>query len=38
MEAAVRQMGMTLPEWLRAAANYVERAEEWRGFHLEALL
>jgi hypothetical protein len=38
MEAAVRQMGMTLPEWLRAAADYVERAEEWRGINLEALL
>jgi hypothetical protein len=38
MESAVRQMGMTLPEWLRAAADYVERAERWRGINLEALL
>jgi hypothetical protein len=38
MEAAVRQSGMTLPEWLRAAADYVERAEEWRGINLEAFL
>lgn len=34
MESAVRQMGMTLPEWLRAAADYIERAERWRGIDL----
>lgn len=38
MEASARQGGMTLPEWLRAAADYVERAERWRGINLEALL
>jgi hypothetical protein len=38
MESAVRQMGMTLPEWLRAAADYVERAEHWRGINHKALL
>jgi hypothetical protein len=38
MEAAVRQSGMTLPEWLRAAADYVERAERWRGINLEAFI
>lgn len=38
MESAVRQMGMTLPEWLRAAADYVERAERWRGINHQKLL
>lgn len=38
MEAAVRQSGMTLPEWLRTAADYVERAERMRGINLEVFL
>lgn len=38
MESAVRQMGMTLPEWLRAAADYIERAERQRGINYEAFL
>jgi hypothetical protein len=38
MESAVRQMGMTVPEWLRAAADYVERAERWRGLDHQKLL
>jgi hypothetical protein len=38
MEASARQGGMTLAEWLRAAADYVERAERRRGINLERLL
>jgi hypothetical protein len=38
MEASARQGGMTLAQWLRAAADYVERAEKRRGVNLSALL
>lgn len=29
---------MTLAQWLRAAADYVERAERWRGVNLHAFV
>lgn len=38
MEASARQGGMTLSEWLRAAADYVERAERRRGMNPSAFL
>lgn len=38
MEASARQGGMTLSEWLRAATDYVERAERLRGIDLTKLL
>lgn len=38
MEASARQGGMTLTEWLRAAADYVERAERRRGINWGAFL
>jgi Recombination endonuclease VII len=38
MATSARTSGMTLPEWLRAAADYLERAERWRGVDLSALL
>lgn len=38
MEASARQGGMTLAQWLRAAADYVERAERHRGVDLSKLL
>jgi hypothetical protein len=38
METSARDAGMTLPEWLRAAADYIERAERWRGVNLKEFL
>jgi hypothetical protein len=36
MEIAANQMGLV--NWLRAAADYIERAEQRKGFHAEAFL
>lgn len=38
MEISARQSGMTLVAWLRAAADYIERAERRRGINPGAFL
>jgi len=38
MEYAARQAGMDLPTYLRAMADYIERAERWRGINLKEFL
>jgi hypothetical protein len=38
MERAASDAGMTLPEWLRAAAAYIERAERRRGINLKEFM